>query len=79
MAPNILCCGAGTAADTEAVTDNISSQLKLHRYHIGRESRVVTTLMLLKSHLFRYQGHVSTALVLGGVDVNPRNLGKMME
>nr|GEY47356.1 proteasome subunit beta type-7-B-like [Tanacetum cinerariifolium] len=64
MAPNIYCCGAGTAADTEAVTDNISSQLKLHRYHTGRESRVVTALTLLKSHLFRYQGHVSAALVL---------------
>lgn len=74
MAPNIYCCGAGTAADTEAVTDNISSQLKLHRYHTGRESRVVTALTLLKSHLFSYQGHVSAALVLGGVDVTGPHL-----
>ncbi|KAM0028280.1 putative proteasome endopeptidase complex [Helianthus debilis subsp. tardiflorus] len=71
---HIYCCGAGTAADTEAVTDNISSQLKLHRYHTGRESRVVTALTLLKSHLFRYQGHVSAALVLGGVDVTGPHL-----
>nr|GEX17593.1 RNA-directed DNA polymerase, eukaryota, reverse transcriptase zinc-binding domain protein [Tanacetum cinerariifolium] len=49
MAPNIYWCGAGTAADT---TDNISSQLKLHRYHTGQESRVVTTLTLSKSHIF---------------------------
>jgi len=148
MAPNIYCCGAGTAADTEAVTgtfriifrcsvvlalcrtlylntgciisyrfspfltllklmqsygvciclDMVSSQLQLHRYHTGRESRVVTALTLLKKHLFKlsfscfkhvwfsmylflvsvyswllnvlssYQGHVSAALVLGGVD-----------
>ncbi|OIW05497.1 hypothetical protein TanjilG_27627 [Lupinus angustifolius] len=68
MAPNMYCCGAGTAADTEAVTDMVSSQLKLHRYHTGRESRVVTALTLLKRHLFNYQGHVSAALVLGGVD-----------
>lgn len=97
MAPNIYCCGAGTAADTEAVTgiyidqtlnlivvlacsgslssslccglliflanarlfdvlffpDMVSSQLQLHRYHTGRESRVVTALTLLKRHLFR--------------------------
>jgi hypothetical protein len=74
----------------------VSSQLQLHRYASGRESRVVTALTLLKSHLFRwaplmpgylrlfgivstsnllmplymfrYQGHVSAALVLGGVD-----------
>ncbi|KAK8500013.1 hypothetical protein V6N12_037874 [Hibiscus sabdariffa] len=39
MAPNIYCCGAGTTADTEAVTDMVSSQLQLHRYHTGRESR----------------------------------------
>ncbi|CAI0454727.1 unnamed protein product [Linum tenue] len=68
MAPNIYCCGAGTAADTESVTDMVSSQLQLHRYHTGRESRVITALTLLKKHLFNYQGHISAALVLGGVD-----------
>ncbi|KAL0284228.1 UNVERIFIED_CONTAM: Proteasome subunit beta type-7-A [Sesamum radiatum] len=46
----------------------VSSQLKLHRCHTGRESRVVTALTLLKSHLSSYQGYVSAALVLGGVD-----------
>ncbi|GFZ00038.1 N-terminal nucleophile aminohydrolases (Ntn hydrolases) superfamily protein [Actinidia rufa] len=74
MAPNIYCCGAGTAAYTEAVTDMVSSQLKLHRYHTGRESRVVTSLTLLKSHLFSYQGYVQAALVLGGVDVTGSHL-----
>merc|ERR1719201_1449299 len=68
MAPNIYCCGAGTAADTENVTGMIASQLELHKFRTGRESRVVTSLTLLKSHLFRYQGYVSAALVLGGVD-----------
>ncbi|KAK9119902.1 hypothetical protein Scep_017995 [Stephania cephalantha] len=74
MAPNIYCCGAGTAADTEAVTDMVSSQLQLHRYATGRESRVVTALTLLKSHLFSYQGYVSAALVLGGVDITGPHL-----
>ncbi|KAL3819506.1 hypothetical protein ACJIZ3_005411 [Penstemon smallii] len=76
MAPNIYCCGA--AADTEAVTDMVSSQLELHRYHTGRESRVVTALTLLKSHLFSsYQGHdvsAAAAFVLGGVDVTGPHL-----
>ena len=84
IAPNIYCCGAGTAADTENVTGAlkdqeascyeslalsvhikqvsampcaagmISSQLELHRYATGRQSRVVTAMTLLKSHLFRY-------------------------
>eukprot|EP00884_Botryococcus_braunii_P010244 jgi/Botrbrau1/19220/Bobra.0077s0120.1 len=74
IAPNIYCCGAGTAADTENVTGMVSSNLELHRYATGRESRVVTAMTLLKSHLFRYQGYVSAALVLGGVDVNGPHL-----
>ncbi|CAL9239355.1 unnamed protein product [Arabidopsis halleri] len=72
MAPNIYCCG--TAADTEAVTDMVSSQLRLHRYETGRDSRVITALTLLKKHLFSYQGHVSAALVLGGVDITGPHL-----
>lgn len=62
------CCGAGTAADTENTTNTISSQLKLLRLNTGREVHVQTANTLLKRMLFRYQGHVSAALVLGGVD-----------
>mmetsp|Transcript_124157 Transcript_124157/g.185576 ORF Transcript_124157/g.185576 Transcript_124157/m.185576 type:complete len:266 (-) Transcript_124157:27-824(-) len=68
IAKNIYCCGAGTAADTENTTEMISSQLELHRYATKRQPRVVTALTMLKQLLFRYQGHVSAALVLGGVD-----------
>ena len=68
LAPNMYCCGAGTAADTEAVTAMTSARLALHRLNSRRESRVVTALTFLKQHLFRYQGHVGAALVLGGVD-----------
>eukprot|EP00761_Pharyngomonas_kirbyi_P011832 gb/GECH01011858.1/.p1 GENE.gb/GECH01011858.1/~~gb/GECH01011858.1/.p1 ORF type:complete len:277 (+),score=68.09 gb/GECH01011858.1/:1-831(+) len=70
IAPNIYCCGAGTAADTEHTTALISSQLKLHRYATGRNSRVATACTMLKRMLWRYQGYISAALVLGGVDVN---------
>ena len=35
------------------LTDMVSSQLELHRYATGRESRVVTALTLLKSHLLK--------------------------
>jgi hypothetical protein len=31
----------------------IASNLQLHRYGTGRESRVVTAMTLLKSHLFK--------------------------
>lgn len=68
IAPNIFCCGAGTAADTEKTTEMIASQLELLRLTTRTESRVVTACTMLKRLLFRYQGHVSAALILGGVD-----------
>lgn len=50
-------------------TQMISSQLELLRLNTGREIHVKTANTLLKRMLFRYQGHVSAALVLGGVDI----------
>eukprot|EP00622_Pseudochattonella_farcimen_P007216 FR743149.1.p1 GENE.FR743149.1~~FR743149.1.p1 ORF type:complete len:185 (+),score=29.21 FR743149.1:34-555(+) len=38
------------------------------------QPRVVTAVTLLKRMLFRYQGHVSAALVLGGCDINGAHL-----
>ena len=71
LTPNIYCCGAGTAADTEKTTELISSQLELLRMNTGgSQSRVVTACTMLKRMLYRYQGYVSAALVLGGCDVN---------
>jgi len=68
IASNIYCCGAGTSADTENTTGLVSSQLELHRLATEREPKVVTAMTLLKRFLFRYQGYISAALVLGGVD-----------
>ena len=69
IAPNIYCCGAGTAADTEYTTGIISSKLELHRLNAGgREVRMVTAMTMLKQYLFGYQGHVGAALILGGID-----------
>ncbi|XP_064649416.1 proteasome subunit beta type-7-like isoform X2 [Lineus longissimus] len=68
IADNIYCCGAGTAADTEMTTQIISANLRLHGLNTGRVPRVVTANTMLKQKLFRYQGYISAALVLGGVD-----------
>ncbi|KAJ3414217.1 proteasome core particle subunit beta 2 [Chytridiales sp. JEL 0842] len=70
LAPNMYCCGAGTAADTEFTTALISSKLELHTLSTGRQARVSTAMTMLKQMLFRYQGHIGAALVLGGFDVN---------
>ncbi|ELU08679.1 hypothetical protein CAPTEDRAFT_228785 [Capitella teleta] len=74
IADNIYCCGAGTAADTEMTTQMVSSQLELHRLNTGRKSRCFTANKMLCQYLFRYQGHISAALVLGGVDVKGPHL-----
>lgn len=74
LAPNIWCCGAGTAADTEKTTELMASNLELLRLSTGTQSRVITALTMLKRHLFKYQGNVSAALVLGGVDVHGPHL-----
>ena len=47
----------------------IASALELHRLATKRKSRVVTALTMLKTHLFKYQGHVGAALVLGSAFV----------
>lgn len=71
IAPNIYCCGAGTAADTEKTTELISSQMELLRMNMGgAQSRLATACTLLKRMLFRYQGQIGAALVLGGCDAN---------
>lgn len=53
LAPNIWCCGAGTAADTEKTTELIASNLELLRLSTGTQSRVVTSLTMLKRMLYR--------------------------
>lgn len=68
IAPKIWCAGAGTAADTEAVTQLISSNIELHSLYTGREPRVVTALQMLKQHLYKYQGHIGAYLIVAGVD-----------
>jgi 20S proteasome subunit beta 2 len=74
IAPNIWCCGAGTAADTEHTTELIASKLALLRLATGQQSRVRTACQLLKELLFRHRGEISAALVLGGVDVEGSHL-----
>ena len=53
IADNIMCCGAGTAADTEFTTAEIRSQIALHKLNTGREPRVVTAMTMLKQKLFQ--------------------------
>lgn len=68
LADNIWACGAGTAADCDFTTDEVRSRLVLHSYRTSRDPLVTTAVTMFKRNLHKYQGHIGTALVLGGVD-----------
>nr|XP_051702919.1 proteasome subunit beta type-10 isoform X3 [Oryctolagus cuniculus] len=70
IAPNIYCCGAGVAADTEMTTRMAASNMELHSLATGREPRVATVTRVLRQTLFRYRGHVGASLIVGGVDLH---------
>lgn len=74
IAPNIYCCGAGTAADADEITDLVSHQLALMRLQTGKQSRVCSAMQLFADRLFQYQGYISAALILGGCDIEGSHL-----
>jgi 20S proteasome subunit beta 2 len=74
IANNIYCAGAGTAADLEHTTQLMEAQMELHRMALGTQPRVCTVVRRLSKMLFKYQGYIGCALVLGGVDITGPHL-----
>ena len=70
----MYCAGAGTAADTEYTTSLTRSKLALHALNHGRQPRVSTAMTILKQYLFKYQGQVGAALIIGGIDFSGPSL-----
>ncbi|KAI5151995.1 20S proteasome subunit beta 2 [Enteropsectra breve] len=66
----IMCCGAGTAADTERVTRKASKELQLFEYKYRREPYVTHCQRMTVDYLHNYNGQIGAALVLGGIDSN---------
>uniref|UniRef100_A0A8C5E2P2 Proteasome 20S subunit beta 13a n=1 Tax=Gouania willdenowi TaxID=441366 RepID=A0A8C5E2P2_GOUWI len=77
ISPNIYCCGAGTAADTEKTTDLLSSNLTIFSLNSGRNPRVVMAANILQDMLYRYRGQIGANLILGGVDCTGNHLYKV--
>jgi len=74
IAENVYCAGAGTAADLEHTTQLMESQMELLKMATNTQTRVCTVVRRLSTMLFKYQGYVGCALVLGGVDVTGPHL-----
>lgn len=70
IADNIWCCGAGTAADNDYITEMCSAKLRLFKMNTGMQPRVEQAATILVNKLFNYGGYISAALILGGVDHN---------
>lgn len=68
LSDNIWAAGAGTAADLDHTTWMMESRLELLRLATNRQPRVAAAVTILGQLLFRYQGYIESALVLGGVD-----------
>uniref|UniRef100_A0A3B4A8E2 Proteasome subunit beta n=1 Tax=Periophthalmus magnuspinnatus TaxID=409849 RepID=A0A3B4A8E2_9GOBI len=77
ISPNIYCCGAGTAADTEKTTDFLSSNLAIFTLNSGRNPRLVMAANILQDMLYRYHGSIGANLILGGVDCTGNHLYKV--
>ncbi|KAM3600380.1 uncharacterized protein V6R79_022557 [Siganus canaliculatus] len=74
IAPKIYCCGAGVAADADITTQIMSSNVEMHMLNTGRPPLVAMVTRQLKQMLFRYQGHIGSSLIIGGVDVTGAHL-----
>mmetsp|Transcript_22801 Transcript_22801/g.53248 ORF Transcript_22801/g.53248 Transcript_22801/m.53248 type:complete len:281 (+) Transcript_22801:101-943(+) len=74
LADNIYTAGAGTAADLEHTTQMMESQMELLKLATNTQPRVCAVVKRLSSMLFKYQGYIGCALVLGGVDVTGPSL-----
>lgn len=70
IAPKIMCCGAGTAADTRRVTRMASKKLQLFSYKHMKDPYVSHCERTICDYLHDYGGQIQAALVLGGVDSN---------
>lgn len=74
LAPNIYCCGAGTAADTQKITELIRSNLTIFSMNSDRNPRTIMAVNILQDTLFRYHGQIGANLLLGGVDCTGNHL-----
>lgn len=70
ISDKIMCCGAGTAADTHRVTRMASREMQLFAYKHMKCPYITHCERLITDYLHGYSGQIGAALVLGGVDDN---------
>ena len=68
IAENIVCCGAGTAADNYYHAKRLSAELELMRMNSGREVKVSNLICRSSSFLFNYMGQIGAYQIYAGYD-----------
>lgn len=70
ISDKIMCCGAGTAADTRRVTRMASKEMQLFAYKFMKDPYISHCERMICDYLHNYGGQIGAALVLGGIDCN---------
>lgn len=68
IAENIVCCGAGTAADNYYHAKRLSAELELMQMNYKREIKVKNLVCKSSSHLFKYGGQLGAYQIYAGYD-----------
>ncbi|KAL0212035.1 hypothetical protein RCL1_005661 [Eukaryota sp. TZLM3-RCL] len=68
LAPNMRCCGAGTAADCDKITELGAAVLTKHSLDTNRPARVVSAVTFFRQRLWQHMGYLGAALIVGGFD-----------
>lgn len=64
ISDEIYCAGAGTAADTQRVTEYCASMVRIFENKYNKKAPIKYVVRLISSHLFKYGGVISAALIV---------------
>ncbi|KRH92669.1 20S proteasome, regulatory subunit beta type PSMB7/PSMB10/PUP1 [Pseudoloma neurophilia] len=66
ISDEIYCAGAGTAADTDRVTEYCASMIRIFENKYRKKAPVKYAVNIISKHLFNYGGFISAAIILAG-------------
>jgi 20S proteasome subunit beta 1 len=64
----VYCCRSGSAADTQAISDIVRSQLASHAMELGRLPSVKTAAMLFQRFCYQYKEQLQAGIICAGYD-----------
>ncbi|XP_065890081.1 proteasome subunit beta type-6-like [Dysidea avara] len=64
----IYCCRSGSAADTQAIADIVSYNLKLHSIELGEEPLVKSAASLFRQFCYDYRDSLLAGIICAGWD-----------